>query len=722
MPVLESKLIIGAKDETGGAFAAIKERIAGLDKQVATFDKLMAATRKVASANDPMIAGIDRAARSLQEEKVAAEALSRAMSLGVGSAEEMSAVQSRLARSTSEATRAMTRQADEAVIASRRVKKEAKGGGLVGMGGGLVGMMVGYQVGELGIKAIEAGATLDQTLAKLRTSGTPAADIDQARAGYADFAKTHVGMTEAEYLTKFSEARTMSTDPLKTTREMAQLSLALKNSGVETTPDEVRSFVKSVDEMSLPPAEQEKLLDRFAKIKQLYGNNITGETYLAAQRRSSMSAYGWDDKFRENYFPFMLQSLGVTSGNDMMTAYSNYVGKHMQHTELMNLAKYGFIRPEDEVLNKVGDIKGLKPGAKVWEEDVMKSNPAQFAWDMHQKFMSHKGATEDQFSSFVATLPRAMGAMIEFFTHGQGMAARDLALGKNPVGLAAAGSDYAANNPIAALGALRTSIEQFGAALTSGPVQQAGKQLVDLSRDITAAAANVSAFEKDHPGATKAGTYATEVGGGLLALGVAAKFASWIGGGLKSVFTLGGLLSRGGGAVAGAVAGGEAGAEAGALGGPLGSVALGVGGLALGAALNTPTGRSLVAAVTDKVGEMVFGPASAAPKPTEHNWGPWHAGGSPSGPIMPKSWTPSGVSLSGGADNAKLAAAAAMPVNVQGQAELQQTLNITIQLDPEIRAQIMAARSASVTIPLIGGGSGRMDSDAGPHRSGIGSM
>jgi hypothetical protein len=100
MPVLESKLVIGAVDETGGAFAKIKEKIAGLDKQVVTFDKLMAATNKVASANDPMIAGIDRAARSLQEEKVAAEALSRAMSLGVGRAEEMAAVQGRLARET----------------------------------------------------------------------------------------------------------------------------------------------------------------------------------------------------------------------------------------------------------------------------------------------------------------------------------------------------------------------------------------------------------------------------------------------------------------------------------------------------------------------------------------------------------------------------------------------------------------------------------------------
>ena len=65
-------------------------------------------------------------------------------------------------------------------------------------------------------------------------------------------------MTEAEYLTKYGEARTMSADPLKTTRDMALVSTALRNSGVETGPDEVRSFIKAVDELSLPPAEQEK--------------------------------------------------------------------------------------------------------------------------------------------------------------------------------------------------------------------------------------------------------------------------------------------------------------------------------------------------------------------------------------------------------------------------------------------------------------------------------
>src|SRR6202158_1609645 len=108
MPVLESKLVIGAVDQTGGAFASIQKHIAAIDKQIATFDKLMAATRGVAKANDPMIAGIDRAAKSIVEEKVALDALSRAMSLGVGSAEEMAAVQGRLARETTQATRAMS--------------------------------------------------------------------------------------------------------------------------------------------------------------------------------------------------------------------------------------------------------------------------------------------------------------------------------------------------------------------------------------------------------------------------------------------------------------------------------------------------------------------------------------------------------------------------------------------------------------------------------------
>jgi hypothetical protein len=111
----------------------------------------------------------------------------------------------------------------------------------------------------------------------------------------------------------------------------------------------------------------------------------------------------------------------------------------------------------------------------------------------------------------------------------------------------------------------------------------------------------------------------------------------------------------------------------------------------------------------------------------EHQWGPWHAGGSPTNPIMPQAWTPTGTALSGGADNAKLAAASAMPVTVSGQATVEHTvhLDVNVTLDPSLRAKIdqIANSAVDFTVPLAGGGVGRMDSDAAPHRTGgIGSM
>jgi hypothetical protein len=320
--------------------------------------------------------------------------------------------------------------------------------------------------------------------------------------------------------------------------------------------------------------------------------------------------------------------------------------------------------------------------------------------------MSHKGATESQFTTFVGTLPRAMGAMIEFFTHGEGLAARDLALGKKPIGLAAAGNEYAAQNPVAALAALRASIEQFGAALTSEPVKQAGAQLVALSNYITEAAAAVGKFEKDHPGVTKAATTGTEVAGGVLGLGLLAAGGKWLGRTVLGGFGLGGMF-RGGAAAAGA----EAGGEAGSIGGPLGII----GGAAIGALITS----AIESGVLEKLKDSIFRhPDSAgAPKP----YGPQlPAGWAP----RPQAWTPSGVSLSGGADNAKLAAATAMPVNVSGQATVDHEITVRIEPSPLLNAIVEQARQQSeTTIPLIGGGSGRMDSDAGPHRNGgIGRM
>jgi hypothetical protein len=285
---------------------------------------------------------------------------------------------------------------------------------------------------------------------------------------------------------------------------------------------------------------------------------------------------------------------------------------------------------------------------------------------------------------------------------------RDVAQMKSASGSA----DLAARvgqNPAAAMAELTGSLSNFGAVLTSPIMGQAAKGLNALANEIASATKQFSDFSTKHP------LEATAVSGTAVAGATAGGL--WLTGKLFGLVK--GWLGLGGGS--GGAASSPATATAG--GGLLSRLGLGVlAGANLPGLINLATDDNRTPGA--KANDAAIMAALAA------GWKNMFSSDRPYGPQLPPdwsphpshAWTPSGVSLSGGADNAKLAAASSMPVNVQGQAELQQTLNITIQLDPEIRAQIMAARSASVTIPLIGGGSGRMDSDAGPHRSGIGSM
>jgi hypothetical protein len=60
-------------------------------------------------------------------------------------------------------------------------------------------------------------------------------------------------------------------------------------------------------------------------------------------------------------------------------------------------------------------------------------------------------------------------------------------------------------------------------------------------------------------------------------------------------------------------------------------------------------------------------------------------------------------------------------VNVSGQAQVDHQVTITINPSPLLQAIVDQARQQTdFTVPLIGGGNGRMDSDAAPHRGGIG--
>ena len=114
----------------------------------------------------------------------------------------------------------------------------------------------------------------------------------------------------------------------------------------------------------------------------------------------------------------------------------------------------------------------LKDGAQLFEADTFKSNIAQWAWDFHTQYMSREGATEGGFGELIAKMPKNMSGLIAFLVHNQARIKRDEATLDLPVGLAAGDNSYLAQNPSAGLDALKTSITQFAAAMTSPPIRR----------------------------------------------------------------------------------------------------------------------------------------------------------------------------------------------------------------------------------------------------------
>jgi hypothetical protein len=710
---LEAVLRITAKDEAGGALTALKAQISAIDKQIATFDKLMNAVGKIAPATDPLIRSIAASTRELEKQKVAVTSLAEGLDSVEGSSAAAAGAQERLSAAVMDTTRVMVAQGVEAarvaekiVSAQRRQAASAREGVRGRIGEALP--FAGPVILEGTKKAVEAGASVQDEIARLKAAGATDAQISKARADFGEFSKTHSGVLESEYLAGFRDARVIAPgEQFEMARLGATYRAAARNSGLSTSETDVGNVLRIMDELGLKSmGQREDFLDNFIKSQQAFGSQISTETALSAYRNAKQSIYDWSPEFRNKYFPTLLQSSGQQGGTEMMTALNNYIGQHMQQSELRALAAAGFVSSSDLITNKVGDVKGLKPGAQLFEADMFKKNIAQWAWDFHDAFMQRKGATEGGFDNLIARMPRNMAALIAFLNHNRGRIQRDAQTLDLPIGLAAANDASLGQNPGAALGALRDSLTQFGAAVTSPAVAAAGPAIVALAKDIQAAAATFSNFAKEHP---VAGTVAS---GGAVAASTAGGF--WLTGKLFGLVK--GWLGLGGGAAA-------SGGEAAAAGGGWLARLFGLtpaGALAAPLALSGDTGPSHRGYQTgaEMLRNWLWGPPPDLESIRESARG--HAlMGMPGPPTalpgaMPASPIGAGITPYGPTPP---------QVSVSGQAQVDHTVHVEVTLDPALRAKIdQIANTVDFVVPLIGGGAGRMDSDAGPHRGGIGHM
>jgi len=314
MAGLEAVLRITAKDEAGGALTQLKAQIAAIDKQIGTFDKLMAAAGKVAKATDPMIASIAASSKALEEQKRAVTGLAESLGAVEGSSAAAADGQERLRVAVVDTTRVMAapgveaaRVSEQIAAASRRQAAAAREAQKplrtkIAEAAPFLGPGILHETA----KAAEAGATVQDEIARLRAAGASNEQIEQARNDFREFSKSHSGVLESDYLGGFRDARVIAPGEMfEMTRLGATYRAAARNSGLSTNETDVGNVLRIMDELWLKNmGEREDFLNDFLKSQQAFGSQISTETALSAYRNAKQSIYDWSPEFRNKYFPY----------------------------------------------------------------------------------------------------------------------------------------------------------------------------------------------------------------------------------------------------------------------------------------------------------------------------------------------------------------------------------------------------------------------------------
>jgi hypothetical protein len=610
-----------------------------------------------------------------------------------------------LARGVEVATGALARQGEVAARAGRggRSGGGGSGGGHGGGGHGALGMLpfAGPAIEHGAIKYFETGASVEQQIAMLRAMGATPQDIARAQADWRELSKSYAGVSQSDFLAGYRQARTQVSEPgeaFEMATAGAKYRLALRNSGISASDTDVESVIKILDEFGLKtPAARDDFINQMVKTQQAFGDQIKPETYLAAIRNAGQSIYGWSPQFKNSFLPTILQSMGERGGTQIATAFNNWVGGHLSHAELKAMAAAGFVDPKDLMYNKVGDVKGIKPGAHMYKADLFKSDIATWAWQFHSDYLKRKGATEGGFDDLIARMPRNMASLIAFLVHNEGRIKRDAETRDLAIGSAAAGNGFLGANPVAGMDALKTSLESFLSVVSQPAMKTVGANLEATAAALQKLAAIYGKFAHDNPDA--AAKIGLAAGGGAAAAG---GYLSW-----KMISGMGRFFGFGGGGAAGG---------AGAAGGGLFGALVSKFG-ALGAVIGLtqwldPSGN--------------FGGATSG----IDEWFKKHFGFDPSNvPLkMPTLGHPTqtgGAAARSAADFQRLfGVAPPASVQVSGQATVTVPVKVEVTASSSLLQIIQraegAAHAVSTTIPLnpvAGGHSGRMDSDAAPLRN-----
>lgn len=599
MPVLESRLVIKAFDETGKAFAEVEKRIASLEKAALSVEKVMSSLGKVTSEAglfagvaqredmDAAISKMERLIRVTEEAAKAQKTLAQSARGAAGALEGEGSVGEAGMRRVSRGTRGATR-----VVAS------GKGGGEHGNGlfKGLVEMEASEKIVEAGKKAIEGAADLEQLRFRIRElSRKDPSEAELADRLAGNVALKYPSITMAKALDTYIELRANSVDasgridPAVAERNLmagARAQNAAGALGIDMTPEDLQNLLKGVEGSGRAndPKAVTKITDAYLRAKQIFGTAIAASMIrdYTANAKSSNFSIG-EDQFYLSNLVSMSEGNASRLGNEVNQTLATMVGGHMTKGTGAWMVAHGLARADQIVKTGPGSVLvkgGLKDEAtlstnqKLWANttlrkaiedsgaisddkiaaraailraDMLRSNPNE---PVDEHFL-REHAEEGLISAEIAKtgMRTSVTDRLAHFIGNNRLIERDTSAMLNASGLDA--GERISQNSSAAFKEMTSAASNFADMAASPAVKAAGPVLDRLARELAKVSHSLLDFEKAHPQAATAGSF------GALAAGAAT--AGWLG--WKAWGAVSGLFGGGG---SGAAVGGAGGAATGA--------------------------------------------------------------------------------------------------------------------------------------------------------------
>jgi hypothetical protein len=685
MAGLEAVLRITAKDDAGPALAKVKEQIASLDKSIAVFDKMSAAVGKITKATDPMVRSIDASTRALSAQRGAMSELAEGADVAAGA-------QRTLGEAIMSTTRMMVAQGVEAVkvagkiVASQKTAAKGavrarEGGGGIGIGAGAAavgGLLVPYAIAEGTAKSLEVGATLEQMKFRVRSvSGGDATAGAFAEALAAEIAAKYPAITQAKALDTYLELRGNAANQNGTINQetarrnlmtVSQAQTAAVAIGQEITPEDAQNLLKAVEGSGRAgdPTAVGKMFDAYIRAKQVFGSAIDSSKVRDYVQNAKGANFGiGEEQFFWQNIVRMTEGNASRLGNETAQTLQTLVGGHATKQTAKWLVDMGLATGFTPQGGGTATINGLSGSGTLQVNQLDWAN--QFLLPALQKH----------------------GVLSE-----ENIKAREELLRKD--------------NPNIDERALR---ERAESGLISSAVARSGMRTT-VTDNLAHAIANELLIGRDvqqMKGASGSADLAARIGQNPVA----------------AMAELTASLSNFGAVVTSPMMKGAAAA----LDSLARAISTFTGGIAKEQQAQDKGEPSPGRSETNRhINRLVFREDTEESgldiMKRKFGWGP-SAGATPATPFGAMPYLPTHGRDPRSPQTGPFAyTPAPASVSVSGEARVDHEITVRIEPSPLLNAIVEQARQQNeTTIPLIGGGSGRMDSDAGPHRSGgIGRM